>query len=221
MTTVIGTGLPHLFTKPNSGEWATATETAKLTASDGAADDRLGWSVTVDGDTVVGAYQDDDNGNNFGSAYEYEDSDWTAIPDSAARETNPTSYTVTGPTDDAEYDFLIRATNSVGTGLTGDAVSVTPASQGNLAPAADYTHQRHGHSVTLSRNLVTLGFSFTSQPGMSGNSAPDPGPVGRRSSAPALGGFRGGGIIGPGLDRMIRVSRTADNRWLTVQQNRG
>ena len=165
-----------MFTKPTSGEWATATETAKLTASDGATDNRLGWSVTVDGDTAVGTYQGDDNGNNFGSAYEYEDSDWTAIPDSAACETNATSSALTGPTGNAEYDILIRATNSVGAGLTSDAVSVTPTSQGNVAPPANYTHQRHGHSVTPGRSVGTLGFSFTSQPRMSGNEAPGSGP---------------------------------------------
>ena len=38
-------------------------EEAKLTASDGAAGDRFGFSVAVSGDTaVVGAYGDDDNG---------------------------------------------------------------------------------------------------------------------------------------------------------------
>ena len=43
---------------------------AKLTASDGAADDNFGVAVAVDGDTaVVGAYQDDDNGSDSGSAY--------------------------------------------------------------------------------------------------------------------------------------------------------
>jgi hypothetical protein len=44
----------------------------KLLASDGATDDRFGISASVDGDTVVvGAYGDDDNGSNSGSAYVY------------------------------------------------------------------------------------------------------------------------------------------------------
>jgi hypothetical protein len=43
---------------------------ANLTASDGAAYDNFGFSVAVDGDTVVaGATGDDDNGANSGSAY--------------------------------------------------------------------------------------------------------------------------------------------------------
>ena len=47
-------------------------EEAKLTASDGAADDRLGHSVSLSGNRlVVGAYGNDDLGSNSGSAYVY------------------------------------------------------------------------------------------------------------------------------------------------------
>ncbi|MCH8316551.1 MAG: FG-GAP repeat protein, partial [Planctomycetes bacterium] len=42
----------------------------KLLPNDGAADDRFGWSVAISGATaIVGAYVDDDNGNQSGSAY--------------------------------------------------------------------------------------------------------------------------------------------------------
>ena len=63
-------GAAYVFTKPPTG-WATATETAKLTGSDGAPDDDLfGYSVAVDGDTVVvSAYGDDDSGGGSGAAY--------------------------------------------------------------------------------------------------------------------------------------------------------
>jgi hypothetical protein len=39
----------YVFTRPASG-WASETQAAKLTASDGAIDDELGWSVAVSGD---------------------------------------------------------------------------------------------------------------------------------------------------------------------------
>src|SRR5210317_1801977 len=46
------------------------TQLAKITASDGAADDNFGDSVAIGSDRiVVGAYNDDDNGSNSGSAY--------------------------------------------------------------------------------------------------------------------------------------------------------
>jgi hypothetical protein len=65
-----GRGAAYVFVKPASG-WADGTETAKLTASDGAAFDLLGVSVAVSGDTVVaGAYGDDVGGNHEqGTAY--------------------------------------------------------------------------------------------------------------------------------------------------------
>lgn len=47
-----------------------ATETVKLTAPDGAAEDRFGWSVSISGsDVIVGAVFDDDKGSDSGSAY--------------------------------------------------------------------------------------------------------------------------------------------------------
>ena len=59
-------GSAHVFTR-NDGVWS---EQGKLTASDGAPNDWFGWSVAVSGDTVViGAYKDDDNGTDSGSAY--------------------------------------------------------------------------------------------------------------------------------------------------------
>ncbi|MDD5559066.1 choice-of-anchor tandem repeat GloVer-containing protein [Candidatus Methylomirabilis sp.] len=63
-------GAAYVFVKPGTG-WATMTETAKLTASDGAASDAFGYSVAVSGDTVVvGAYGDNIGSNsNQGAAY--------------------------------------------------------------------------------------------------------------------------------------------------------
>ena len=50
-------GSVYVFTRDNSGVWRQA---ANLRASDAAVGDRFGWSVAVDGDTVVaGAYGDD------------------------------------------------------------------------------------------------------------------------------------------------------------------
>ena len=69
-------GAAYVFTKPGSGGWADATEAAKLTASDGTANDKFGISVSLDDDTVVvGAHQPqyEENGANVevgpGAAY--------------------------------------------------------------------------------------------------------------------------------------------------------
>jgi hypothetical protein len=59
-------GAAYVFIRTNT----TWTQEAKLHASDGAAGDVFGWDVTLDGTTaMIGAYYDDDNGVDSGSAY--------------------------------------------------------------------------------------------------------------------------------------------------------
>jgi cbb3-type cytochrome oxidase subunit 3/alpha-D-ribose 1-methylphosphonate 5-triphosphate synthase subunit PhnH len=62
----------RLYERLNNQDDNAITET-KLTASDGVADDYFGYSVALDGTTlVVGAYLDDDNAGNSGSVYVYD-----------------------------------------------------------------------------------------------------------------------------------------------------
>ena len=63
-------GSAYVFTRDTAGDLSSGwTQVAKLTAGDGAADDRFGV-VSIDGDTVViGAGEDDDKGSTSGSAY--------------------------------------------------------------------------------------------------------------------------------------------------------
>ena len=67
----VSQGSAYVFVKPAEGWSGTLIQNAKLTASDGAANDILGTSVAVSGDTiVVGAGLDDIGANiNQGSAY--------------------------------------------------------------------------------------------------------------------------------------------------------
>ena len=59
-----------MFTRDTAGDLASGwTQVAKLTASDGAASDYFGSSVSIDGDTMVVGATDDDKGSNSGSAY--------------------------------------------------------------------------------------------------------------------------------------------------------
>ena len=60
-------GSAYVFVRNGSGVW---TQQAKLLPDDGATEDGFGWSVSISGDTtVIGAYGNDDNGENSGSAY--------------------------------------------------------------------------------------------------------------------------------------------------------
>jgi hypothetical protein len=66
-------GAAYVFVMPTTGPWVSTTQTAELTASDGQADDELGFSVAISGTTIVaGAVSrtiggDDDRG----AAYAY------------------------------------------------------------------------------------------------------------------------------------------------------
>ena len=61
---------PTVPSPPLSSMAVNWTEIQKLLASDGAASDYFGYSVSLDGDTaLIGAYDDDDNGDDSGSAY--------------------------------------------------------------------------------------------------------------------------------------------------------
>ena len=66
-------GSAYVFEKPVGGWAGSLVESAKLLASDGAAGDQFGYSVSISGTTaVVGAYLDDDRGDDSGSAYVFE-----------------------------------------------------------------------------------------------------------------------------------------------------
>ena len=122
------TGSAYMFAKPAAG-WATNTETAKLTASDAAADDQYGYSVAINDDTVVvGAPQNDSQALDAGAAYFYQTSDWTAIADSAPGKANATSYTIANLVNGVHYSARIRAVNGVGASNPSHAIAFTPTS---------------------------------------------------------------------------------------------
>ncbi len=66
-------GAVYVFVMPSTGPWVSTTQTAELTASDGQADDELGYSVAISGNTIVaGARQRQVGGNDAqGAAYVY------------------------------------------------------------------------------------------------------------------------------------------------------
>ena len=114
-------GAAYVFTRDSAGGWR---QRDKLTASDGEAGDRYGYSVGVSGDTVVvGAYSDDRNEANTGAAYFLRIPGWTDILDSAA---TTTSHIVTGLTNNVEHTFQVRGVNAAGGGLASDRAGGTP-----------------------------------------------------------------------------------------------
>ncbi len=84
-------GSAYIF-RLEGGDWI---EQAKITASDTAAGDFFGYSVSISGDyAIVGAYGDDDNGSSSGSAYIFglEDGDWIEQAKITASDTAASDY---------------------------------------------------------------------------------------------------------------------------------
>jgi len=100
-------GSAYIF-KRNVGSW---TQIAKLTASDGQADDWFGGSVSISGNyVIVGAeYGDDDNGYDSGSAYIFERSgdSWTQFAKLTASDGQADAWDYFGGSVSISGDYAI------------------------------------------------------------------------------------------------------------------
>ena len=122
-------GSVYLFTKP-SGAWATATETVKLTAPDGAAGDEFGYSVAAGGGTaIVGAPGDE---SETGAAYVFSIPQWTDI--SVSDDGATISHTATGLDNGVEHTFLIRPVVGSNPGPKSGNIKATPQQSPAAAP---------------------------------------------------------------------------------------
>jgi len=157
-----GSGSAYVFVKPSSG-WANMTQTAKLTASDGAVYDFFGFSVAISGDTVVAGAR-----GNANSAYVFvkPGSGWANMTqtakltssDGAAGDLFGFSVTISGDTivagaPDDNYDHgsaYVFAKPSSGWGnMTQTAILTTP---GGGAECNEF-----GRSVAISGGTVVVG----------------------------------------------------------------
>ena len=80
----IAAGAAYVFVKPSSG-WANETQVAKLTASDGVTSGDLGFSVAIQGDTIVAGAPDNCLPPNPGKVYVFVEpsSGWTDMTQTA------------------------------------------------------------------------------------------------------------------------------------------
>jgi len=133
----------------------------KITASDGATHDNFGYSVSISGDlAIVGAYNDNDNGDESGSVYIYDLSDGN-------KETKLTA------SDGAPYDFfgcsVSVSGNYVAVGAKGDddngsysgSVYVYDLSDGSretkITASDSAAYDMFGYSVSILGDKVLVG----------------------------------------------------------------
>ena len=140
-------GSAYVFTRTGT----TWTEQAKLTASDGAAFERFGFSVAIAGDTiVVGAYLDD----NVGSAYVFTRTGtiWTQQAKLLGSDGAPSNFgisvaivgdTIVVGAREASYVFTRTGTTWI--------------EQAKLAASDGAGSDQFGYSVTIAGNTVVVG----------------------------------------------------------------
>ncbi|MBI9020340.1 MAG: PEP-CTERM sorting domain-containing protein [Verrucomicrobia bacterium] len=136
-------GSAYLFRNLDTAA-GTVTENVKLTASDGAASDYFGHSVSLSGSAgLIGAYQDDDNGDESGSAYLFRNLDTaagTVTEDVKLTASDGAAYDAFGCSANLDGDrFLIGAQNgdgavaSSGKAYSGSVKSITTLNDGGAS----------------------------------------------------------------------------------------
>ena len=154
-------GSAYIFTRSGTN-WS---EQAKLLPNDGAAGDRFGYSVAISGDyAIVGAYLNDDNGSNSGSAYIFARSgvNWSEqaklLPnDGAAGDRFGFSVSISG-----DYAVVGASQNTDHGANSGSAYIFTRSGanwseQAKLLPNDGATGDKFGNSVSISDQRAIVG----------------------------------------------------------------
>ncbi len=171
---IIGNGSAYVFTRTGT----TWIEQQKLVASDGAEDDNFGIYVSLDGDTaLIGAFQDDDNGVNSGSAYVFTrtGTTWTqqqklTAPDGTANDWFGLSISLDGDT------ALIGAQGDPTAGDTGSAYVFTRTGttwtlQQQLFASDAAAGDCFGFMVSLEGDTALIGADYDDDNGNNSGSA--------------------------------------------------
>ena len=160
-------------------------ESAKLLASDGAEGDFLGWSVVINGNTVVvGAIDDDDNGIDSGAAYVFERDqggigNWGQVTkllasDGTTLDRFGNSVAISGDT------VVVGAPSDDDKGEDSGATYVFERDQGGignwgqgakLLASDDAAADRFGVSVAISGDTMVVGAVFDGDNGIDSGSA--------------------------------------------------
>jgi hypothetical protein len=168
-------GSAYVFTRSGT-TWA---QQAKLLASDGAAIDYFGYSVSLDGDTaLIGADGDDDNGVDSGSAYVFTrtGTTWTQqakllASDGAVYDSFGWSVSLSGDTALIGTPFDDDNGNSSGSAYVFTRIGTSWIQPAKLLAADGAAADRFGWRVSLSGNTALFGVRWDEDNGVNSGSA--------------------------------------------------
>lgn len=180
-----GTGANALDDTSDAMSYDDAVESAKLTASDAATDDRFGWSVAVDGDrAVVTAKPRDQNWSHSGWVYVFERDDgtgngWNEVarldtPDATSDDDFGWSVSISGDL------VVVGADGDNENGTSSGAAYVFERNEGGednwgrvakLVPADATAGDRFGHSVAVDEETIVAGALDNNGNGSGGGAA--------------------------------------------------
>ncbi len=155
-------GSAYIFLTRDSTSW---TELAKLTAADADTQDLFGKSVSIDGEyAIVGAEQDDDDGESSGSAYIFKRDSTSWSQQAKLTALDPAAYDWFGTSVSIDGDYAIVGARGDDDGgqWSGSAYIFkregTSWSQQQKLTAADAdTADRFGYSVSISGDYAIVG----------------------------------------------------------------
>jgi len=159
----IGSGSAYVYVRnPVTNLW---TEQQKLLASDGADKDHFGYSVSISGDTViVGAYGNDDDGTNRGSAYIFVRNAGTWTEQQKLLNSNGQindwfglSVSISGDTVVVSAEGEDDGGSQAGAAFIYVRNGVTWTEQQKLLPSDKKTNSYFGNSVAISGDTVVIG----------------------------------------------------------------
>ena len=161
-------GSAYVFERDGAGVWS---EVQKLTASDGADNDYFGVSVSISGDyAVIGAYTDDDNGANSGSAYIFERDgagNWSEVQKLTASDAAASDYFGRSVSISGDYAVISAYYDEDNGSESGSAYVFERDGAGNwpevqkLIASDGNTFDYFGISVSISGDYAVIGANYT------------------------------------------------------------
>ncbi|KAA3606899.1 MAG: T9SS C-terminal target domain-containing protein [Calditrichaeota bacterium] len=170
-----GSGSAYIFHRTGTS-WS---QQAKLTASDAAAADFFGWSVSISGDyAVVGAREDDDAGSSSGAAYIFNRSgvSWSqqtklTASDAATADQFGWSVSISGDYAIVGAQGDDDAGSNSGSAYIFNRSGTSWSQQSKLTANDDASSDRFGFSVSISGNYAITGAQGDDDAGSASGSA--------------------------------------------------